>query len=389
MFKNLFDVIVGAISYATFGWAFSYGLTSDGGNQFIGNSQFWFSDMSVCEYAGWFFQWTFAATATTIVSGSMAGRTSIIGYMTYSTLLTGFIYPVVVHWTWSGNAWLTDKGFSDFAGSAVVHVTGGAVALVGAILLGPRLDRKRQKNFENVPPHSTPLVALGGFILAFGFFSFNGGSQLAIDDSDGVNGAAVALAMVNTIMAGAGGGLSAALIDRKVTGEFTLTRPVNGLLAGMVSICAGAASVYPWAAFVIGLIAGAVYFAWSKLLQKLKIDDAIDAVCVHMGAGWWGVLAAPLFNSSTGVFYVGNNDAFLGFAWNLAGVVTITVWAAGMGTLMFLPLKILGKLRVSEEVETQGLDVSEHGEKAYQMHSVSGPKTNGNGTGNGTTVFGV
>jgi len=247
------------------------------------------------------------------------------------------------------------------------------------------------KDFAHVPPHSTPLVALGCFILAFGFFSFNGGSQLAIDDTTGENGAAVSLAMVNTLMAGSGGALTAALIDRKVSGDFTLTRPVNGLLAGMVSICAGAAFVYPWAAFIIGVISGAVYFAWSKILQKLKVDDAIDAACVHLGPGLWGVLAAPLFNFTSGVFYVGDKAAFLGFAWNLAGAVTICTFAAGMALLMFLPLKMLGKLRVSEEVELHGLDVSEHGEKAYSMHTVQGPKssTAGNGNGTGTTVFGV
>merc|ERR1719223_263211 len=155
----------------------------------------------------------------------------------------------------------------------------------------------------------------------------------------------------------------------------------------MVSICAGADVVYPWAAFVIGLIAGAVYWSWSKLLQKFKIDDAIDAGCVHAGAGLWGVLAAPLFNFSTGVFYMGDKSSFILFGWNFAGAVVITVWSIGMALLMFLPLKLLGKLRVSEEVEVNGLDVSEHGEKAYSMSEVKAPKANG--TGNGTTVFGV
>lgn len=385
LFKNVMDIVVGALAYFTLGWAFSYGV-QEPANTFIGGTGFWLESLPMCRYAEFFFQWTFAATATTIVSGAMAGRTAIPAYLTYAIVTTGFIYPVVVYWTWSGAGWLTVGGFQDFAGSAIVHMTGGTVALVGAIMLGPRASRKRNPNFEPIAPHSTPLVALGGMILIFGFFAFNGGSVLAIldngdvADTTGATGALVALAMTNTVAAATGGGLAAVLISKISTGDLSLMRLINGALAGMVAICAGADVVWPWAAFVIGLIGGASMYGWSVGLQKLKIDDAIDAVPVHLGAGFWGVLSRPMFMMD-GIFYTGSEASFLVFGWNLAGAITIMVWSAGISVIMFGILKKLGKLRVSAEVEESGLDVSEHGEKAYSMSEVKTPKA--------TSVFGV
>eukprot|EP00045_Choanoeca_perplexa_P011247 m.118354 g.118354 ORF g.118354 m.118354 type:complete len:441 (-) comp15563_c0_seq24:134-1456(-) len=373
--KNLYDVIIGAITYFFIGWAFSYGANE---GDFVGDLGFALEGTDRCDYAMFFFQYTFAATATTIVSGACAERVSITAYVFYSIVITGFIYPFVVYWTWSGNPWLTNgddegNGYTDFAGSGIVHMTGGTAAMVGAYMLGPRLRRVGSDGrFLSLHPHSTPLVALGTFILIFGFFAFNAGSQLAVVDATGDNGVAIGLAAVNTIMAAAGSGLSAGMIHKHATGHLSLSITCNGMIAGMVAICAGAGTVLPWAALVIGLIAGGVYTAWSKGMVALGIDDAIDAVAVHLGAGWWGVAAQPLFAEDSGIFYdAGDADAWRRLGWNLAGSIVIFVWAGGVSFILFKGLATFGALRVTEQVEREGLDKTEHGEVAYDMGAMA------------------
>ncbi|EDQ87300.1 uncharacterized protein MONBRDRAFT_27353 [Monosiga brevicollis MX1] len=370
--KNFYDFIVGAWIYFFVGFAFSYG--GFGGNDFIGGDEgvgFALHDVDICEYAGFFFQFTFAATATTIVSGAAAERVSITAYFIYSLVITGFIYPVVVYWTWSGNPWLTigrdGNGYTDFAGSGVVHMTGGACALVCAAMLGPRLRRKgADGQLIDLYPHSAPLVALGTFILIFGFFAFNAGSTLGIVDPTGATGAVAGLAATNTIMAAAGGGLITGLVGKFRTGHISLSITANGIIAGMVAICAGAGSVMPWAALIIGVVAGFVYLAWSVALVRFGIDDALDAVPVHLGAGWWGLAAQPLFAHRTGIFYDGSDaDAWRRLGWNLAGSIVIFVWATGTSLVMFYVIDKLDMLRVDEETEMAGLDHKEHGHPAY------------------------
>ena len=408
----MMDVVIGAIVYFLVGYAFSYGGSDSGlDSNFLGGDGFAMQGLDDCDFAGFFFQYTFAATAVTIISGAVAERCSVSTYVTYSIVVTGLIYPAVVYWTWSGNAWLTrgssdpEVGYTDFAGSGVVHMTGGAAALAGCYLMGPRLRRKSMPSGKLLPiaPHSTPLATLGCFILIFGFLyvcvylcvcivkcawcmhfcsplnkfsswrppldqcsAFNGGSNLAIVDDTGVNGATVALAMVNTILAAAAGGLTACVATKLTSGKLSLMMVINGVLAGMVSICAGCASVRPWASLIIGGVAGLVMIAWSNILVRLGIDDPLDAVPVHLGAGWWGLLAQPMFAYRAGIFYdMQSPDAWDRFGWNVAGSVTIFVWAFGTAFIMFGILKKADALRVSEEVERQGLDLLEHGEKAY------------------------
>lgn len=369
LLKNFLDACIGAISYWFIGWALAYGRASpdDEGNPFIGTGQFFL--IGVEDYASVFFQFVFAATAATIVSGAMAERTDFRAYMVYSIVITAFVYPVVSHWGWDSAGWLAQGGYIDYAGSGIVHSVGGTAALVGAIAVGPRIGAWEDGGIKG---HSTTLVALGGFILWFGFFAFNGGSELAVS---GGSAAAVGLVIMNTTLAGAGGAVVSFIIAKFVEKKWSLLLAINGNLAGMVAICAGVAQVYPWAALVIGMIAAPVYWGWSLTLKRLKIDDPLDAVAVHLGCGFWGVLAAPLFSNdpSVSVFYGGQ---FYNFGWNLAGELAIISWSAVLAACIFVPLKFLGYLRVSEEAEAMGADEKKHKEPAYPYQPTS-PSSSG------------
>jgi Amt family ammonium transporter len=369
IFKNVSDAMLGAFVWWMVGYAFAFGNMVDGRTEFIGNDGFFLENVNPCKYAFWFYQWTFAATATTIVSGSVAGRTKLLAYFTYAIFMTGFIYPVVVHWVWSDNAWLTNGGYSDFAGSGVVHVVGGAAGLMGAIVVGPRDDLRGSQN----SPHSMPLVALGTLILMFGFFGFNGGSVLAMDTAE--DAASMASAVIVTVLGGSGGSISASVTSYYCKRRWSLMVACNGGLAGMVCICGGANVFEPWAGFVVGLVGGVVYMIWSAALQKIKIDDPLDAAPVHLGAGIWGVIAVPLFatkGEAEGIFYEGTanggSSAWTTLGWNIAGVITIMVWTMGTSFPMFMILKAFGVLRVPKG---QIVDSAEHGELAYSLSSNS------------------
>ncbi|CAH3160543.1 unnamed protein product [Pocillopora meandrina] len=378
LIKNFLDVFIGAVAYWLFGYAFAFGAESNG---FIGHKFFALADLPADKYSHWFFHFVFAATAATIVSGAMAERTEFKAYLLYSVFLTGFVYPIVTHWAWDENGWLY-KGveytkdnvtmtvaYQDFAGSGVVHVLGGTVALVGAAIVGPRLGR-----FVNGVPvllagHTVPKAALGGFILFFGFLAFNGGSQAAIASAGDAD--AVALSIVNTVLGGASGALTAMIIKRLGFADkyWSLLFTINGGLTGMVALCAGCNAVHPYAAFVIGIIAGMAYVGWSTLMIRLKIDDPLDAVAVHLGGGFWGVLSVPIFNKDSGIFYDGSGHSFRLFGWNLLGVLVIMAWSAALSLILFVALRVTKQLRVSAEIEEKGLDIPKHGEPAYPLAS--------------------
>eukprot|EP00039_Didymoeca_costata_P008384 m.111365 g.111365 ORF g.111365 m.111365 type:complete len:479 (-) comp14058_c0_seq1:100-1536(-) len=369
LFKNFADTILGAICFWAFGYAFAYG--DNPSYSFIGDSKYFLQHVSLCEYSQWFYQWTFAATATTIVSGSMAGRTRLSGYLSYSLLLTTFIYPTIVHWTWSSDAWLAegddDGGYRDFAGSGIVHVTGGTAALVGAYVVGPRGTTKfetYEKKYE-IPGHSMPLVALGTMILFFGFLGFNGGSVLHLDTQE--DAAIMSLAVVNTVLAAASGGLITVMLNRMFLAHWSLQMTCNGCIAGMVAICAGANTVYPWAATIIGLMGGVSFYLWSVLIRNLGIDDAIDAVGVHMGAGAWGVIAVPLFSFEKSIFYDNTKGAWHDLGWAFAGLAVIILWTGGLCGIMFSILKRYNLLRVTDDTINTGIDIVEHGEAGYSF----------------------
>ncbi|XP_078492621.1 ammonium transporter 2 [Ciona intestinalis] len=386
--KNVLDLFIGAIMYFAVGYSFAYGQP---GNRFIGHNYFFATNMDEnFTYASWFFQYVFAATASTIVSGAMAERTEFTTYMVYCTFLTGFVYPVIVHWCWTDIGWLqygtgTGLKYIDYAGSGVVHLTGGTAALVGAIILGPRIGRfNKDGSVNDLPGHTVTVAALGGFILFVGFMAFNGGSQLTISKPG--DGAIVALSIMNTVLGGASGAIVAMLVYKTtdaIRGEdhyWSLLITINGGLTGMVSMCAGCNDMLPWAAVVIGTVAGLAFMAWHHIMLKLRIDDPLDAVAVHLGGGITGVLLAPIFvvkglqlaeteEYVGGIIYGKHWLAFQGFGWNLLGAVAIIVWTGVISILLFGSMRLLGVLRVSEEVELKGLDILKHGEPAYPIES--------------------
>lgn len=378
LIKNFLDVFIGAVAYWLFGYAFAFGAESNG---FIGHKYFALADLPADKFSHWFFHYVFAASTATIVSGSLAERTEFKAYLMYSVFLTGFLYPVVSHWAWDVNGWLfigaeytkdnvtRTVTFQDFAGSGAVHTVSGLVALVGAAIVGPRIGR-----FVNGVPmplkgHTVPKAALGGFILFFGFLAFNGGSQAAIANEGDAN--AVALAIVNTVLGGAAGALTAMLIKRLGFADkyWSLLFTINGGLTGMVAMCAGCNVVHPYAAVVIGIIAGMAYVAWSTVMLRVKIDDPLDAVAVHLGGGFWGVLSVPIFNKESGIFYAADEHSFRLFGWNLLGVIVILAWSSVLAFILFIILRLTKQLRVSEEIELKGLDIPKHGEPAYPLDS--------------------
>ncbi|PWH14646.1 MAG: ammonium transporter, partial [Anaerolineae bacterium] len=325
--------------------------------------------------AFWFFQLVFAGTAATIVSGAMSERTRFVAYLIYSAVISTVIYPIAGHWMWGGG-WLATlpfgAGFKDFAGSTVVHSVGGWLALLGTLALGPRIGRFTKDGTPRaIPGHSISMATLGVFILWMGWFGFNPGSQLAIH---GGNADAVALVAVNTNLAAAAGALVAMIVAWAfVTRKPDLGNTLNGALAGLVAITAPCAFVTPAASIVIGAISGVVVVYGAILLEKLKIDDPVSAVPVHLMNGIWGTLAVGIFATEGGVTGLIAGD-FGQFLAQLIGVLVVGVWCVVTGyVLFFILLKKFVGLRISREEEFKGLDFQEHGAEAYPGDAVSSP----------------
>ena len=394
MLKNILDACGGAIGFFTIGYALA-----GAGNEFIGEEKAKFllnEFVGGGDYIGFFFQFTFAATAATIVAGTVAERCKMSAYLCYSLFLTAFVYPVVVHVIWDGtgflNAFRDDAfrgiGMIDFAGSGVVHMTGGATALVAAIILGPRKGRFYDADGSplpepvSFPAHSVALQVLGTFILWVGWYGFNPGSTLMISGSGDIAG----LCAVTTTLAAACGSVSALFLDTILgmmkTGEaeYDLTMAMNGALGGLVGITANCSVVTPWAATIIGLVAGWVYVGASGLLVKLKIDDAVDAIPVHFFNGMWGCIATGLFaepgraaaagyTNGRGWFYSwgdGDGEANL-LLCEICGILFIIAWTVGIMAPFFTVLNVLGMFRVDPLEEEVGLDISHHKGAAYDM----------------------
>ena len=298
-------------------------------------------------------------------------------------MITGFIYPVVVHWVWDGEGWISafnadtfEGGMIDFAGSGVVHMVGGIAALVGAIAVGPRKGRFESKSSsKSFGAHSAPLQVLGTFILFVGWFGFNCGSTLGVAGYSH----AMARAAVTTTLCAVAGGLTTTILGKIIDGKWDLGMMCNGILAGLVSITAGCSVVESWASILIGIIGGLVCFGASRALVYLKIDDPLDAFPVHGACGAWGCIAVGLFctsdytyntKGSEGLFYGGGE--LLGV--QLLGVLTEALWVGGTTAILFFSLAMMGLLRVSEDEEEQGLDVSEHEGPSYVIAgSFGGP----------------
>lgn len=401
LIKNLMDGCLGALVWYFIGYHLAYGTKDSckGGsdcNGFVGNGADVFMNKAAelaplgnagsgHYYAGWMFQWAFAAAASTIVSGAVAERCKFGAYLAYTAALTGVIYPVVVNWGWSAHGWLSPwtgtepylgaNGMIDFAGSGIVHMTGGVAALVGAIFLGPRTGRfSPSGECIDMPGHSSVLVALGTFILWFGWYGFNPVSTLAFEYME-----TAARVAVTTTLGAAAGGVTALSIHYGFTKSLDVGPMCNGILAGLVSITGNCVVIEPWAAALIGAIGAAIYYGFSALLKKLKIDDPLDASSVHGACGAWGVIAAGLFAKQK---YVLNDYGAEGGADDygalyggggkqlgnqIAGVVAIIAWVGFTSSVLFGVLKYAGMLRVPVEEEEVGLDTSHHGGNAYNF----------------------
>jgi Amt family ammonium transporter len=414
IFKTSMDALLAALCYWICGWAFAYGGEATGTkvNAFIGSGEFCLvssGDFPAGSYGSWFFQWAFTATAATIVSGAVAERIRIEAYVMLSAFLCAFVYPVVVHWVWSSNGWLSafntgdlaDKrlgtnGMLDFAGSGVVHLVGGAASFFAAAILGPRRGRFGPKG-ESVAdaaareqifrPHNRVLASLGTLILWFGWYGFNCGSTLAASGGGSIIAAKVA---VCTTLGATSGGASAMILARFVCKFLDVDALLNGILAGLVSVTAGCSLVEPWAAVVMGLIGGAIYYGFGRLCLVIHVDDPLQACAVHGAAGIWGCFAVGLFATQDNLAfsYSITSDKyglFYGGGWEQLGVqcvgwITITAWTGGLISALLLPLKACHFLRVAPEVEDAGLDESEHGGHVYaddQKKNVTGELAKG------------
>ncbi|MBN2487100.1 MAG: ammonium transporter [Bacteroidales bacterium] len=362
LMKNVMDFSIGTIAF----WFVGFGIMFGSKNGFWGGldiftTNTYRSDMP--DLAFLIFQTVFAATAATIVSGAMAERTKFNAYLMYSAVITLIIYPVSGHWAWGGG-WLSalETPFHDFAGSTVVHSVGGWCALIGALILGPRIGKYGKDGTVNaIPGHNLPMASLGVFILWLGWFGFNPGSQLAASGT--ANAEALSLIFVTTNIAAAAGAFSTMLFVWIKYKKPTLSMTLNGALAGLVAITAGCDAVTPGGAFIIGIMAGILVVLSVEFIDKvLKIDDPVGAISVHGVCGAFGTLMVGFFSSSEGVFY-GHGFALLGS--QAIGVIAVAAWAMGAGLILFSVLKLTNGLRVSRRIEEEGLDIYEHGESAY------------------------
>ncbi len=374
MAKNLADMSIGVLAFWAVGFGIAYG--SDGGS-LLGTDMFFLSGSNGLFDAGgdqvytdFFFQVVFAATAVTIASGAMAERTKIAGYLIFSAVMTAIIYPVVVHLFWSGEGLIADleigdAKFGDFAGSTIVHSAGGWAALAGAFFLGPRMGKYDSEGRPRaIPGHNIAYTVVGVFILWFGWFGFNAGSELAADS-------AVMRAGVTTLIAAAAGGVAAGATIWWRSGALDVAMTANGVLAGLVSITAGTATMNTFGAFVTGAAGGVIVVFSVFFFDRIRIDDPVGAISVHGVCGVWGTLAVGLFarfadgfvaTDEAGLFYGGGIDQLVV---QFLGALIVFVWVIVTTAALFAGLRSAGLLRVSAEEESEGLDVHEHGVPGY------------------------
>ncbi len=382
MAKNLADMAVGVTMFFIIGYTIAYGA---GGNDWIGGfGDLFFAESSkpdvlfdisggLSPATNFFFQVVFAATAVTIASGAMAERTKFTTYLVFAAVMTAVIYPVVVHWTWGGGLIagieIGDAVYSDFAGSTIVHLTGAVAALVGAAMIGPRLGKYGPNGEPRaIPGHNIGYAVIGVFILWFGWFGFNAGSELAADNL-------LSFLAMNTLLAAAAGVVGATLIIWVKTGVADVAMAGNGALAGLVSITAPVGTVEPWAALVIGFVGGVIVVFSVLFFDRIRVDDPVGAVSVHGTCGIWGTLSIGLFakyddaflgREDAGLFYGGGLDQLVA---QLVMVAIVIVWVGGTCLVLFAALRATLGLRVDEEEEVMGLDVAEHGSAGYGFDS--------------------
>ena len=354
--KNIGLFSIAAIMFWLVGYNLAYGIPVGG---YIGKFVPW-SDASkigtgYADGSDWYFQMVFCATTVSIVSGTLAERIKLWPFFLFAAILAGIIYPIVMGWQWGGG-WLAARGFSDFAGSTLVHSTGGAAALAGAIILGPRLGRFNKKGeaaaIKPFAASSIPLVTLGVFVLWLGWFGFNGGSQLAMGTAD--DAIAVSKIFINTLLAGAGGVMAAGAVTR-LSGKTDVVQMLNGCIGGLVAITAEPLLPSPLAAIMIGAVGGIIVVYGTKFLFAMKIDDVVGAVPAHLFAGIWGTLIVPATNSGAN------------FGTQLLGVLSINIFVFVVAYIVWSLMKATMGIRLSKEAEMKGTDVSETGVIAYSI----------------------
>jgi ammonium transporter, Amt family len=358
--KNLIVFALATLSFWAIGFAIMFGSSAGG---FIGTTGWFltgehdFGTLTVPVY--FLFQAAFAGTAATIVSGAVAERIKFIDFVIFSVLLTGISYPISGHWVWGGGM-LSDigflgTGFSDFAGSTVVHSVGGWAALMGAAILGPRIGKYQNGQPNALPGHNMSIATLGCLILWIGWFGFNPGSELAASE-------AVPFIAVTTNLAAAAGGVSATTTSWIMSGKPDLSMIINGILAGLVGITAGCAGVSYLGAVIIGLVAGILVVFSVYFFDSIQIDDPVGAISVHLVNGAWGTLAVGLFDTESGLLFGGGVNQLIA---QILGILTIGLWTVVVSGIFWTILKSTLSLRVTEEEELIGLDISEHGMEAY------------------------
>ena len=355
--KNIGLISISGVMFWMVGYNLAYGIPEGG---YIGNFIPWSDSSSVetgySDGSDWYFQMVFCATTVSIVSGAMAERIKLWPFFLFAAILSGIIYPIVMGWQWGGG-WLASIGFSDFAGSTLVHSTGGAAALAGAMIIGPRLGRFTKSGapapLKPFAASSIPLVTLGVFVLWLGWFGFNGGSQLAMGTAN--DAIAVSTIFINTFLAGAGGVIAAAIVTRLNFGKTDVVQMLNGCIGGLVAITAEPLMPTPFAAILIGAVGGVIVVYGTKLLFSLKIDDVVGAVPAHLFAGIWGTLIVPATNADTS------------FSTQLIGVLAVNIFVFIVAYIIWTIMKSTIGLRLSKEGETKGTDVTETGVIAYAI----------------------
>lgn len=391
LIKNVLDICFDTIAWWLVGYAFAFG---DSRGRFIGASNFAAHNVdTTAEYNNWLFQWAFAGTSATIVSGVLLERVTILGYCIFSSFMTAWIYPLIVHWCWSENGWLKHMGYHDFAGSGVVHLCGGTAGLFATILIGSRIGRFSDKKnttsdtndkVEHISEESpvefkstnVPFVVLGTLLLWFSWYGFNCGSTITIAGSGAT---IVAKIGMNTSLAAASGGLTCLFfqyyyvkLTKKETDPdyeiYSVGQICNGLLSGLVGVTASCDVVAPWAAFVIGIISALIYIGYSELINYCKIDDPLAAVSIHGGAGSWGVVAAGWFHPDKGILY-GHGGKLFGV--NLLACVVIFAWTAVWTVAFFYLLRLFNLDRISKLDEDIGIDTKYCGGYAVHYDKVS------------------
>ena len=354
LFKNMSIIAIGILTYAVCGFNLMYPGEFNGFLGFAGLGVSTGAEGLTPAYNPGYTYWTdfifqamFAATAATIVSGAVAERIKLSSFLVFSTIYVAFVYPIVGSWTWGGG-WLADKNFHDFAGSTLVHSVGGWAALVGAYTLGPRLGKySRNGKIKPILGHNMPLATIGVFLLWFGWYGFNGGSVLSADPG------AVSFVFVTTTLAAAAGVIGAMGTSWIISKKPDLSMILNGSLAGLVGITAGADCISPMYSVVVGLIAGAIVVVAVIQLDKMKIDDPVGAISVHLACGIWGTLAVGIFST----------DYQLGT--QAIGVGAYALFCFVSANIIFQVIKLVLGLRVSEEEEILGLDIGEHDMESY------------------------